>query len=147
MQEFFQYYMYEKRNFIYYVNYLKNEFHHPRKSCFFQLDNQAGNQIPGSVMCRIAYGMFLWGYLCWQCLDSYRLENVIDLEGDCFVLKILYQYPENGMRFKIKSAAVQKLLQRIVRDLEHALCEQVEEQGAEQGLAVKMYFRREEGLL
>ncbi len=140
LQEFVQFYMYEKQNFIFYMNYLKNQFHHPGKSCIFKVCNNTGSEIPGTVMRRIAYGMFLIGYLCWQCLDAYHIENMIGTEGDAYVLKIQQFYPDENVSYKIKSPAVLKLLLRTVQDLGRTLSDGVAEQEVGKKIVVKMYY-------
>lgn len=141
LQEFLQYYMYEKRNFIYYMNYLKNQFHYPGRSCVFQINNETGGEIPPEIMKRIAYGIFLTGYWSQQCLENYEIENVIAIEGDYYVLKILYLPSEHDMDYKITSPRIQNLLLRVVEDLKGALADAQEEGGK---LLRKLYFRKEE---
>ncbi len=141
MQEYLQYYMYEKRNFIYYINYLKNQFHYPGRSCIFQISNETGAEIPPEIMKRIAYGIFLTGYWCQQCLENYDIENVIAIEGDYYVLNISYLPSENEMDYKITSPRILNLLLRVVEDLKSALSDAQE---AGQKLLCKLYFKKEE---
>ncbi len=143
LQEFIQFYMYEKQNFIFFMNYLKNQFHHPGKSCTFKICNGTGGEIPGTVMRRIAYGMFLIGYLCWQFLDSYHIENMIVTEGDAYVLKVQQFCPEGNVSYKIKSPEVLKVLLRTVQDLGRVLSDGVAGQETGQTIAVKMYYTAE----
>ena len=141
LQEFLQYYMYEKRNFIYYMNYLKNQFHYPGRSCVFQISNETGGEISPEAMKRIAYGIFLTGCWCQQCLENYEIENVIVTEGDYYVLKIRYLPSENDMDYKIKSPRIRNLLLRITEDLKCALSDTQE---AGEKLLCRLYFRKEE---
>lgn len=140
LQEFVQYYMYEKRNFIYYMNYLKNQFHYAGRSCVFQISNETGGEIPPDVMKRIAYGMFLTGYWCQQCLENYEIENVIAIEGEYYALKIIYRPSAAEMDYKITSPRIQTLLLRIVEDLKRALSDA---QDLRQGLLGTLYYRFE----
>ncbi len=144
LQEFVQYYMYEKRNFIYYMNYLKNQFHYPGRSCVFQIYNKTGGEISTEPMKRIAYAIFLTGYWCQQCLENYEVENVIAVEGDFYVLKISYLPSEEDMDYKITSPRIQKLLLHIAEDLKCALSDA---QKTEQNLVSRLYFKKEEETL
>lgn len=143
LQEFLQYYMYEKKNLIFYLSYMKNKFHHPRKSCMYDIQNKVGEEIPVTIMNRIAYVMFLTGVLCERCLESYYVENVLETEEDEYVLTIEYDWRigENDSKTDIKT---QKLMQRIVLELEHALSDRMTGQTETERPLIKLYFRREE---
>ncbi len=143
LQEYVQFYMYEKQNFIFYMNYIKNQFHHPGKSCVFKIINQTGGDIPSLVMRRIAYGIYLIGCLCWQCLEGYHIENIIEREKDAYVLKVHQLFPDGTVSYKIKSPNALKLLLRMVQDLARVLSDNVEEQELGKDIAVKLYYMLE----
>ena len=103
----------------------------------FQIRNETGGEIPPEVMKRIAYGIFLTGYWCRQCLENYDIEHVIAVQGDYYVLKIIYRLSETGINYKITSPRIQELLLRIVEDLKRALSD-AQEEG--QGLLGKLYY-------
>lgn len=144
LQEFVQYYMYEKRNFIFHMNYLKNQFHQPGKSCIFQIYNKTGGEIPAAVMNRMAYGIFLVGCLCSQLQKSYHAENVIEKEGGYYVLKVVSYPPENAEDGKIASPGVRKLLRRMVGELGRAMSDYITGDSRVQGRTAKLYFRWKE---
>lgn len=143
LQEFLQYYMYEKKNLIFYLSYLKNKFHHQGKSCVYNIQNKVSEEIPVTVMNRIAYVMFLTGILCERCLESYYVENVLETEGDEYVLTIKYDWGtgENDSKADI---GTQKLMQRIVMELQYALSDRMTGETETARPMIKLYFRREE---
>lgn len=141
LEEFFQYYMYEKKNLIFYLSYLKNKFHRTGRSCIFDIQNKVREEIPVTVMNRIAYVAFLSGFLCEQCLETYHVENMLETEGNEYVLHIRYDW-EN--RKSDNEPDTQKLLQSIVRELQRALSDRMQEEREEQRHILKLYFRREE---
>lgn len=143
LQEFLQYYMYEKKNLIFYLSYLKNKFHHPGKSRVYDIQNKVSEEIPVTVMNRIAYVMFLTGILCKECLESYYVENVLETEEDEYVLTIEYDWGtgENDSKTDIET---QKLMQRIVLELEYALSDRMTGETKTARPMIKLYFRREE---
>lgn len=141
LQEFFQYYMYEKKNLIFYINYLKNKFHHPGQSHSFIIQSRTDGEIPVTVMNRIAYVMFLTGFLCEQCLEEYHVENTLEEEDKEYVLRIRYDWDKD--RHKNTGSQEEKLLQRMVKELECALSDRMT---VEEGYkyVIKLYFQREE---
>lgn len=144
LREFFQYYMYEKKNLIFYLSYLKNKFHFPGKSCNFLIRSKVEGEIPVTVMNRIAYVMFLSGFLCEQCLESYYIENVLGEEEKEYVLHVRYYWTESN--YKVMDPKVIKLLQRMVRELEVTLSDRMTDGDGEQGHVMKLYFKKEETL-
>ncbi len=145
LEVYIQYHMYEKRNFIFYVNDLKNQFHHPGKARIFQIYNQTGEEIPMVIMNRIAYGAFLIGHLCQQCLQSYHVEIAVEATEDNYILKSLCQYSEHGPGYKVSHSRVRKLLKDIVKELEYSISDRVVRDVKGQRMAEKLYFFREEG--
>lgn len=147
LREFFQYYMYEKKNLIFYLSYLKNKFHLPGRACNFMIRNHVEEEIPVTVMNRIAYAMFLRGFLCQNCLNSYFIENVLEEEGKEYVLSVRYFWTENN--YKGIDPKMIKLLQRMVKELEQAVSDRMEDdkdEPQEQGQTLRLYFRKEEQL-
>lgn len=144
MQEFFQYYMYEKKNLIFYLSYLKNKFHHPGRSQVYGIKNKVSGDIPVTVMNRIAYVAFLAGCLCEQCLKKYHIENMLEMEGDEYVLHIWYGWDREAYGAKAEPE-LQKLLGRLTRELMRALSDRMAEKSENKIYALRLYFKREEG--
>lgn len=142
LREFFQYYMYEKKNLIFYLSYLKNKFHRPGQACEFLIGNKVEGEIPVTVMNRIAYVMFLTGFLCEQCLVAYRIENVLEEEDKEYVLRVRYDWDPEAC--KAIDTRVIKLLQRMVSELEHTLSDRMAERKEGSKYKLKLYFRKEE---
>lgn len=142
LQEFFQYYMYEKKNLIFYLNYLKNKFHHPGQSCEFIIQNKVREEIPVAVMNRIAYAMFLAGFLCENCLEQYYIESILEAEADEYVLTLKYEW-KNGDNGRKRDLGTQRLMQRIIRELERALSDRMAEEAGEPDYVEKLHFRKE----
>ncbi len=142
MQEFFQYFMYEKKNLIFYLSYLKNKFHHPGKSQVFGIRNKFDGKVPVSVMSRIAYVTFLVGYLCEQCLERYHIENMLEAEEDMYILHIWYGWGTETYGAKVEPE-VQKLFRRTIRELLRALSDRMAEKSENKIYALKLYFKRE----
>lgn len=142
LREFFQYYMYEKKNLIFYLNYLKNKFHHPGNSCEFIIQSKVQEEIPVTVMNRIAYVMFLSGFLCESCQENYYIENILETKSDEYVLTVTYDWDDtkNG---RTKDLRTQKLMRRMIRELERALSDRMDEEAKEPEYAVRLYFRKE----
>ncbi len=143
MQEFFQYYMYEKKNLIFYLSYLKNKFHHPGKNQVFGIRNKFNGKVPVTVMNRIAYVTFLVGYLCEQCLERYHIENMLEAEEDMYVLHIWFGWGTETYGAKVEPD-VQKLLWRTIKELMRALSDRMAEKSENKIYALKLYFKREE---
>lgn len=144
LQEFFQYYMYEKKNLIFYLSHLKNRFHHAGKSHIFEIKSKVGEEVPITVMNRIAYVTFLTGFLCETCLENYYIGNVLEAEGSRYVLHIWYDW-DGGNKSKNLEPGMLKLLSNIIGELQCALSDHmaVEKEGNMRKL--KLYFQREEG--
>lgn len=143
MQEFFQYYMYEKKNLIFYLSYLKNKFHHPGRSQVFGIRNKVSGEVPVTVMNRIAYVTFLVGYLCEQCLERYHIENMLEAEGNAYVVHIWFGWGTDTYGAKIEPE-LKKLLRRTVRELLRALSDRMAEKSENNIYALRLYFKREE---
>lgn len=141
LQEFFQHYMYEKKNLIFYLSYLKNKFHHAGQSRVFDIENKVCEEIPVTVMSRIAYVAFLTGFLCEQCLEIYFVENTLETEGNEYVLHIRYDWENEKSD---KDPDTQKMLQNIVRELQSAFSDRVQEERKAHRHILRLYFRREE---
>ncbi len=144
LQEFFQYYTYEKKNLIFYLSYLKNRFHRAGKSCIFGIQNKVRMEIPVTVMNRIAYVTFLTGFLCESCLERYHVENVLEAEGEEYVLQIWYDW-QTEAEGKEKDPEVRKLYENIIRGLQEALSDRMAEKTGERRRVLKLFFQREEG--
>ncbi len=142
LREFFQYYMYEKKNLIFHLNYLKNKFHHPRSSCEFHIQNKVREEIPVTVMNRIAYVMFLAGFLCETCQEKYHIENILEAEADGYVLVLKYDW-EPGTRGITRDLEAHKLMQRMIRELMRTLSDRIAEGAGEPDYVARLYFRKE----
>lgn len=142
MQEYFQYYMYEKKNLIFYLSYLKNKFHHPGRSQVYGIRNKVGGEVPVTTMNRIAYVTFLVGYLCEQCLERYHVENMLEADGDVYVVHIWFGWERDTYGAKV-APEVQRLLGRTVRELLRALSDHVVEKSENKIYALRLYFKRE----
>lgn len=143
LQEFFQYYMYEKKNLVFHLSYLKNRFHHAGKSCIFEIKSKVGEEVPITVMNRIAYVTFLTGFLCETCLENYYIGNVLEAEGSRYVLHIWYDW-DGGNRSKDMEPKMSGLLSNIVGELQRTLSDNMEVQKEGKLCRLKLYFRREE---
>lgn len=144
LQEFFQYYLYEKKNLIFYLSYLKNRFHHVGKSCIFEIKSKVGEEVPITVMNRIAYVTFLTGFLCETCLENYYIGNVLEGEGSQYMLHIWYDW-DSGSKSKDMEPEMLKLLSNIIEELQRTLSDRMEVQKEGKLRRLKLYFRREEG--
>ncbi len=142
LQEFFQYYMYEKKNLIFYLSYLKNRFHHAGKSCIFEMKSKVGEEVPITVMNRIAYVAFLTGFLCETCLEQYYVANVLEAEGSQYMLHIWYDW-DGGSKSSMEPSML-KLLSNATEELQRALSDRMEVGDEGKLHRLKLYFRREE---
>lgn len=145
MQEFFQYYMYEKKNLIFYLSYLKNKFHYPGRSKVYGIRNKVGGEVPVTVMNRIAYVSFLVGRLCGQCMERYHIENMLETEGDEYVLHIWFGWDMEVYGSKV-GPGVQKLLGCLARELIRALSDRMSEKSENKIYALRLCFKKEGGL-
>lgn len=143
LEEFFQYYMYEKKNLIFYLSYLKNRFHHAGKSCIFEIKSKVGEEVPITVMSRIAYVTFLTGVLCETCLENYYIGNVLEAEGSRYVLHIWYDW-DGGSRSKDMEPKMLSLLSNITDELQRTLSDHMEVQKEGKLRRLSLYFRRKE---
>lgn len=143
LQEFFQYYMYEKKNLIFYLSYLKNRFHHAGRSCIFEIKSKVGEEVPIAVMNRIAYVTYLTGFLCETCLENYYIGNVLEAEGSQYMLHIWYDWDGAG-KSKDMEPKMLKLLSNIIGELQHDLSDRMDVEKEGNMRRLKLYFRREE---
>ncbi|MEY8234205.1 response regulator [Lachnospiraceae bacterium 66-29] len=141
LKEFIQYHMYGRQKFNMYMDDLKTQFHDPKQACSLQIYDKSGTEIPAVIMDRIAYGIFLVGFLCWQCLKCYYVEAAVEVEGDHYVLKILCQYPEYQNASKIPYPRIMTLFVRTVRELGGVISDHMVSDIKDQRAAVKLYFR------
>lgn len=145
LQEFMRYYMYEEHQYQFHVEHMKNLFHHPEEGCIFQVQNKAGNELPSDVMAKVAYGMFLGGYLCQQILRSYRTIMMVEREGSFYVLRMFCQYSGKGSAYKITNEKVRSLLKNVTAEIAKSLSDHLVTGIKEQQFAVKAYFKKEGG--
>lgn len=141
LKEFIQYHMYGRQKFNLYIDDLKTQFHDPKQACILQIYDKIEGEFPLVVMDRIAYAIFLVGFLCWQCLKCYHIEAAVEMEGDHYVLKILCQYPEYRNGSKILYPRILTLFVRTVRELGGVISDHMVSDIKEQRAAVKLYFR------
>lgn len=145
LQEFMRYYMYEEHEYQFHVKHMQNLFHHPEEGCIFQVQNKVGNELPSDVMAKVAYGMFLGGYLCQQILMSYRIIMMVEREGNFYVLRMFCQHPGKNNRYKITNEKVRTLLKNVTAEIAKSLSDHLVTGIKEQQFAVKAYFRKEGG--
>lgn len=142
LQEFMHYYMFEERNYIFHMNYLKNLYHHPGKSCIFQIKNMTGNEIPQGVMEEIAYGIFMAGYYCQHVFVNYRTAMVIENEESYYVLRMFCQYNLEDESFKMKSEKLRHLISIIMEEIAKSLSSRMVNSTRENEFAAKLYFKK-----
>lgn len=141
LQEFMRYYMYEEHSYQYHMEHTHNLFHHPEEGCVLQVQNKINDEIPSNVMSKIAYEMFLGGYLCQQLFRNYRTVMMIEKEGNVYVLRMFCQYPEKEDLFKIESEKVRSLIKNVIEEIAKSLADRLVSGVKAQQFAVKAYIK------
>ena len=143
LKEFMRYYMFEVHNYKFHLKRLQELFHHPEKGCLFQVQYKTKEEASIELLQKIAYGIFLGGYLCQQLLVYYRAMMMIEKENSVYVLRMFCQYSKGENMYKIKEKNVRKFIKDIIEEIANALSVQFVKGVREQEFAVKMYFKEE----
>lgn len=142
LQEFMHYYMFEERNYIFHMNYLKNLYHHPGKSCIFQIKNSTGHEIPQGIMEQIAYGIFMAGYYCEHIFSNYRAAIAIEEEETSYILRMFCQYNLDDESYKLKSDKLRRLINIMMEEISKSLSSRMVNSARENEFAAKLYYKK-----
>lgn len=143
LKEFMRYYMFEVHNYKFHLKRLQELFHHPEKGCLFQVQYKTKDEASIELLQKIAYGIFLGGYLCQQLLVYYRAMMMIEKENSVYVLRMFCQYSKGENMYKIKEKKVREFIKDIIAEIANTLSVQFVKGVREQEFAVKMYFKEE----
>lgn len=111
-QEFMRYYMFGTQNYIFHLNYLMNLFHCPEEHRVFRLKKINSQEIPNEILRKIAYTIFIAGYISKEIFGQYQMKLVIDEEKEEYVLGLLVKIPtrEQG-NHQVESRVVEMVMQ------------------------------------
>lgn len=146
LQEFMRCYMYEEHDYQFHIKRLQKLFHRPEEGCIFQIQNKTKRPVPRELMPQIAYGIFLGGYLCQQMLTYYRTLMLIETEGSDYVLRMFCQFSGKGAIYRISDEKTRQAIIDIIEEIAKSLATSMVRGSREKEFALKLYFRREDGL-
>lgn len=145
LQEFMRYYMFEEHDWQFHRKYLQIRFSYPEEGCVLQIKNKTGEEVPREILPRMAYGMFLGGYLCQQMFHTYLTVILVEKEGPVYVMRMFCQHPPGEKSYKIRNVKVRNLLISFMKELAKSLSFRMASGVKEQQFAVRLYFRKEDG--
>ncbi len=145
LQEFMRYYMFEEHDWQFHKKYLQIRFSYPEDGCILQIKNKTGEEVPREILTRMAYGMFLGGYLCQQLFHSYRTVILMEKEGLVYVMRMFCQHTPGEKGYKVTDAKVRNLIISFTKEIAKSLSFRMASGVKEQQFAVRLYFRKEDG--
>lgn len=142
-REFMRYYMFGAQNYIFHINYLMNLFHHPKEKCVFQMKNNISQEIPNEIFREIAYTIFMAGYVYRENFKTYQVNVLIEETTAEYVLQLILKISEKDKNISEKVVEVMmQMLQKVI----DTFAERTEKQASGNLLAVKLYYKKEEGV-
>lgn len=145
LQEFMRYYMFEEHDWQFHKKYLQIRFSYPEDGCILQIKNKTGDEVPRVILQRMAYGMFLGGYLCQQLFYSYRTVILIEKEGAEYVMRMFCQHSPGEKGYKVADVKIRNLIISFTKEIAKSLSFRMASGVKEQQFAVRLYFRKEDG--
>ncbi|MFP3154501.1 response regulator [Lachnospiraceae bacterium ZAX-1] len=146
-KEFMRYYIFDLKRYDYYEKYLYDLYHYPEKKRQFLIHYKLVNPIPDIIMQKIAFSMFLLGYMCASLLVKYFAITVIEEEERFYVVKFVCGYKQKDAKddspFREKSTHVQQNLHEGIRKILSSLSYKAIKGGKDNPFSAKVYYKKE----
>lgn len=129
VQEFMSYYMFGTQNYIFHLNYLMNLFSAPEKNRIFQIRNRDRQEIPNEILLKIAYTIFVIGYISKEIWGQYQLVAGIEELERVYMLKVVLKHPLKQGRMtelflQMEAEVVRRLADRELRKASEKVLEE-----------------------
>ncbi len=139
-QEFMRYYMFGAQNYIFHINYLMNLFHAPDEHQVFRLKREHNQELPDEVLKKIAYTIFIVGYVAKEIYGQYQLKTVIDKKNEGFVLGLLLKIPGQKSAQTIFGKRVTEVVRQVTQKMIDILAKSSLQEVSENLIAEKIYY-------
>lgn len=143
-REFMRYYMFETQNYIFHINYLMNLFHHPEENKMFRMKNSIGGEIPDIMLKKMAYTIFLVGYLYKEIVKQYDVTVELAETKEEYTLNLLMETVKEEEKFKIGDRKIVKILMRMAKKIVDIFDVQIEKGTLDNMQNVKIYYKKGE---
>lgn len=133
IREFMRYYMFGTQNYIFHLNYLMNLFSAPEKNRVFQIKNKDRQEIPNEILLKIAYTIFVIGYISKEIFVQYQLVAGIEELEQVYILKVVLKHP-------VKQGKMTELFQQMEEEVVHRLANRGIREASEKVLEEELYY-------
>lgn len=133
IREFMRYYMFGTQNYIFHLNYLMNLFSAPEKNRVFQIKNKDRQEIPNEILLKIAYTIFVIGYISKEIFGQYQLVAGIEELEQVYMLKVVLKHP-------VKQGKMTELFLQMEEEVVHRLADRGIREASEKVLEEELYY-------
>lgn len=133
IREFMRYYMFGTQNYIFHLNYLMNLFSAPEKNRVFQIKNKDRQEIPNEILLKIAYTIFVIGYISKEIFGQYQLVVGIEELEQVYMLKVVLKHP-------VKQGKMTELFLQMEEEVVHRLADRGIRKASEKVLEEELYY-------
>lgn len=133
IREFMRYYMFGTQNYIFHLNYLMNLFSAPEKNRVFQIKNKDRQEIPNEILLKIAYTIFVIGYISKEIFGQYQLVVGIEELEQVYMLKVVLKHP-------VKQGKMTELFLQMEEEVVHRLADRGIREASEKVLEEELYY-------
>lgn len=133
IQEFMRYYMFGTQNYIFHLNYLMNLFSAPEEKRVFQIKNKDRQEIPNEILLKIAYTIFVIGYISKEIFGQYQLVVGIEELEQLYMLKVVLKHP-------VKQGKMTELFLQMEEEVVHKLADRGIREASEKVLEEELYY-------
>lgn len=133
IQEFMRYYMFGTQNYIFHLNYLMNLFSAPEKNRGFQIRNKDRQEIPNEILLKIAYTIFVIGYISKEIFGQYQFVVGIEELEQVYMLKVVLKHP-------VKQGKMTELFLQMEEEVVHRLADRGIRKASEKVLEEELYY-------
>lgn len=133
VREFMRYYMFGTQNYIFHLNYLMNLFSAPEKNRVFQIKNKDRQEIPNEILLKIAYTIFVIGYISKEIFGQYQLVAGIEELEQVYMLKVVLKHP-------VKQGKMTELFLQMEEEVVHRLADRGIREASEKVLEEELYY-------
>lgn len=137
LQEFMRYFMFGAQNYIFHINYLMNLFHAPEEHRSFQMKNRNSQEIPNEILQKIAYTIFITGYISREFFGEYQLQAVIEEKEEAYILELSCKLPK-------KEGKVAEVIMQLEDKMLDILAEKTLKKRSGELLIEKVYYKKGE---
>lgn len=136
LQEFIRYFMFGAQNYIFHINYLMNLFHAPEEHRSFQMKKNS-QEIPNEILQKIAYTIFITGYISREFFGEYQLQAVVEEKEEAYILELFCKFPQ-------REGKVTEVIMQLEDEMLDILAEKILKERSGKLLAEKVYYKKGE---